>query len=59
MEGKFLAQITMEKIRGAILEQSLSSPKEIEEIISELNSFAQNKGTIMSLPRIFQVWGCK
>ncbi|MEL4896838.1 class I SAM-dependent methyltransferase [Crocosphaera sp. Alani8] len=58
-EGKFLASITMEKIREAILEQSLSSPQEIKEIMDELNSFADNKQTIMSLPRIFQVWGAK
>jgi ubiquinone/menaquinone biosynthesis C-methylase UbiE len=58
-EGKSMAQITMEKIRESVLEQSLSSPKEIESISSELKEFAQNSQTIMSLPRIFQVWGRK
>ncbi|MGL5941529.1 MAG: class I SAM-dependent methyltransferase [Waterburya sp.] len=58
-EGKSIAQITMEKIRSAVLEQGLSSPNEIELIISELKEFAQNSETIISLPRIFQVWGRK
>lgn len=58
-EGKSIAQITMEKIRSAILEQGLSSPDEINTIISELKEFAQNSETIISLPRIFQVCGRK
>ena len=58
-EGKLIAQITMEKIRSAILEQGLSSSDEIETIILELKEFAQNSETIISLPRIFQVCGCK
>ena len=58
-EGKLVAQITMEKIREAILEQALSSPNEIDTIISEIKEFTQNPETIISLPRIFQVWGRK
>ncbi len=58
-EGKSVAQITMEKIRSAVLEQGLSSPDEIETIISELKQFGQNSETIISLPRIFQVCGRK
>ena len=58
-EGKSIAQITMEKIRSAVLEQGLSSPDEIDTIILELKEFAQNPETIISLPRIFQVCGRK
>lgn len=58
-EGKSIAQITMEKIRSAVLEQGLSSPNEIDTIISELKEFAQNSESIISLPRIFQVCGRK
>ncbi len=49
----------MEKIREAVLEQGLSSPDEIDTIISELKEFAQKSETIISLPRIFQVCGRK
>lgn len=58
-EGKLLAQITMEKIKEAILEQSLSSPQELEKILVELKTFTQRTDTLISLPRIFQVWGRK
>ena len=58
-EGKLVALITMQKIRDAILEQGLSSSAEIDTIISELNEFSQNSESIISLPRIFQVWGRK
>ncbi|MGD1917928.1 MAG: class I SAM-dependent methyltransferase [Pleurocapsa sp.] len=58
-EGKLVAPITIEKIRNAVLEQDLSSPDEIDGLIAELNKLAQNPETIISLPRIFQVWGTK
>ena len=58
-EGKLVASITLEKIRNAVLEQGLSSSDEIEAIIAELKELAQNSEAIISLPRIFQVWGIK
>ena len=58
-EGKLLAQITLEKIRLAILERGLSSAEEIDSIVAELKDFARNPQTVVSLPRIFQVWGRK
>ena len=58
-EGKLVASITLEKIRNAVLEQGMSSVDEIDAVIAELQEFAQNPETMISLPRIFQVWGRK
>lgn len=58
-KGKLMAQITMEKITESILEEQILSSVEISEIVSELEKFTQNPNTIISLPRIFQVWGSK
>ena len=58
-EGKSIASITLEKIRNAVLEQGLSSFDEIDGVIAELKKLAHNPKTIISLPRIFQVWGTK
>jgi len=58
-KGKLIASITLEKIRDAVLEQALSSPDEIDGVIAELKRLAQDPETIISLPRIFQVWGTK
>ena len=58
-EGKLLAQITMEKISRAVLKGGLASEEEIDKIVAQLQEFAQNPESIISLPRIFQVSGCK
>lgn len=58
-EGKSIASITLEKIRNAVLEQGLSLFDEIDGVIAELKKLAHNPKTIISLPRIFQVWGTK
>lgn len=55
--GKLLAQITMEHIREAVIAAGLASHVEIDAIISDLDAFARNPITIMSIARAFQVWG--
>ena len=57
--GKFIAQVTMEHIREAVVEAGLASPGEVDGIVADLDRFARNPRTILSLPRIFQVWGRK
>jgi SAM-dependent methyltransferase len=55
--GKQLAAVTMEHIREAVVRARLADDDEISAIVAELDSFASDSRSIMSLPRIFQVWG--
>jgi len=57
--GKQIAAITMEHIREAVVAAGLAGAEEINAIVAELDSFAGNPRSMMSLPRIFQVWGRK
>lgn len=56
-EGKLVSPITMEHIRESVVAAGLASHAEIEVIISELEAFARNPKTIISIARTFQVWG--
>ena len=55
--GKRLAEVTMEHIREAVVEAGMASHTEVDRIVAELGDFARNRRTLVSLPRIFQVWG--
>jgi ubiquinone/menaquinone biosynthesis C-methylase UbiE len=55
--GKQIAAVTMEHIREAVVAAGLASNDEIDRIVADLESFAGNPRTMLSLPRIFQVWG--
>jgi SAM-dependent methyltransferase len=57
--GKRIAAITMEHIGEAVVQQGLASVQEVQGIVAQLDQFASNPRTILSLPRIFQVWGRK
>jgi SAM-dependent methyltransferase len=57
--GKQIAAVTMEHIREAVAGAGLASEEEINRVVAELDTFANNQRTIMSLPRIFQIWGKK
>ncbi len=57
--GKRIASVTMEHIREAVVGAGLASDEEISGIVAEINSFADDPQTILSLPKIFQVWGKK
>lgn len=56
-EGKFMAPITMSRISSALIVEGLASENEVQQILSDLNKVAEDGETVMSLPRIFQVWG--
>ncbi|HEY4256242.1 MAG TPA: methyltransferase domain-containing protein [Candidatus Udaeobacter sp.] len=56
-EGKLMAPITMSRISGAVIAEGLATEEEVQQILSELNDAAADCETVMSLPRIFQVWG--
>jgi ubiquinone/menaquinone biosynthesis C-methylase UbiE len=56
-EGKLMASITMERISGAVISEGLATESEVQQIVNELNHAATDSETVMSLPRVFQVWG--
>jgi hypothetical protein len=55
-EAKRIHQITLESIAPAVIAAGLATEAEISALLSELDNFAQNPQTIMSFPRIFQLW---
>lgn len=56
-DAKRLAAITMEHIRARVTEAGLATDEEIDEIVRELSVLAADPTTIISMPRVFQVWG--
>ena len=56
-EGKRMAWATMEGIQGAVVAAGLASTAEMNAILAELDEFERDRRTIISMPRIFQVWG--
>jgi ubiquinone/menaquinone biosynthesis C-methylase UbiE len=57
--GKHLAAVTMEHIREAVVAAGLASNEEVGAIVNEISAFADDSTTLISLPRIFQVWGIR
>lgn len=55
--GKLMAPVTMEHIREAVVDEGLATDAEVDALVSELAAFARNPRTILSMARIFQVWG--
>lgn len=58
-EGKLISYITMDKIKESLKKEKLASEEEINKILQELLVFTENPNTILSLPRVFQVYGNK
>ena len=56
-EGKLMAPITMSRISDALTAEGLATESEVQQILTELNHVVGNSETVISLPRIFQVWG--
>ena len=57
--AKQMSLITLEKIRNSVLANNITSEEEFERIINELKAFTENSESMISMPRIFQVWGRK
>ena len=55
--AKQMAAVTMEHIREAVVETGLATDEGIDDVIEEMNAFSDDSRTVLSLPRIFQVWG--
>ena len=58
-EGKWVTQVTMEHIRGAVVGAGLASDPEVDNIVGELGRLAEDDRTLMSMAPTFQVWGRK
>src|SRR5262249_7071880 len=56
-EGKAIARATLDGIRESALAAGLATASELDAIAGELAALEQDRGVILSLPRIFQVWG--
>jgi ubiquinone/menaquinone biosynthesis C-methylase UbiE len=58
-EGKRAAQVTVEHIREAVLGTRLATSTEVDAIVADLEAFADDERTLMSIAPTFQVWGRK
>jgi ubiquinone/menaquinone biosynthesis C-methylase UbiE len=58
-EVKLLNPVTMEAIADAVITAGIATGTEIEGIVDELYRMARDETTVMSVPRIVQVWGRK
>lgn len=56
-EGKLMAPLTMSRISDTLIAEGLATESEVQQILTELNRVAADCETVISLPRIFQVWG--
>ena len=56
-EGKLMAPLTMSRISEALIAEELAARDEAQQILADLNHIAADSETLISLPRIFQVWG--
>lgn len=56
-EGKLMAPLTMSRISDALIAEGLANENEVQHILTGLNKVAADCETMISLPRIFQVWG--
>jgi 2-polyprenyl-3-methyl-5-hydroxy-6-metoxy-1,4-benzoquinol methylase len=58
-KGKWMAYFTFDKIKETLKRQSLLGEDESNRVLDELKVFTMDNNTILSLPRIFRVWGVK
>lgn len=55
-DAKRLHQITLENIAPALVASSLATEAELEVLVRALDEFVERTDTIVSFPRVFQVW---
>ncbi len=58
-EGKWMGYITLARIRDAVVEAQLADTQELDRLLQQFEEFTSRPDTILSLPRIFRVWGVK
>lgn len=55
--GKQLPMLTLESIKGDVLNRKLSSNDEIQALLYNLTSLSQEPHALISLPGVHQIWG--
>jgi len=55
--GKQLQQMSMEKVRAAVLAAGLAAAEEFDAAHAELKAFTDDPTTIVASPRVIQTWG--
>jgi predicted O-methyltransferase YrrM len=58
-EVKLTAPLTLEAIADAVLAAGLATAEELGELVDDLYAFAEEDGTLISIPRVVQAWGSK
>ena len=58
-EMKMIAPITLEAIADAVLAAELCTVDELNQTVDNLYTFAADGGSVLSTPRVMQVWGRK
>jgi hypothetical protein len=56
-EGKQIPVLTLINITDALLAEKLVTEAELKSTVDELTRFTDDPRTLISLPRVFQVWG--
>jgi SAM-dependent methyltransferase len=56
-EVKLINPLTLENVADAVLADGLASQAELDGIIRELYACAEDRRTVLSLPRVVQAWG--
>ncbi len=55
-ENKQIHRITLENIAPALISAEIANADEIHTLAAALDQFARDPETILSFPRVFQVW---
>jgi ubiquinone/menaquinone biosynthesis C-methylase UbiE len=55
--GKDLAALTLEHIGATLVERNLASTEEVAATLAAMKAYAGHPTTLVSMPRVFQVWG--
>ncbi len=56
-EGKQIPVLTLINITDSILAEKLATEAELQSTVDDLTRFTDDPRTLISLPRVFQVWG--
>jgi len=56
-EGKQIAVLTLINIADSLLDKKLVTVPELQSAIDDLTRFTDDPRTLVSLPRVFQLWG--
>ncbi len=58
-EVKQIASLTLANIADSLVQENIATHDEVEQALAELEVYAADNSTLMSLPRIVQTWGIR